>query len=219
MTKNESTFFWATVEGTDPLVVRRDGETQPLGATPDALVDKSALEEGQRVRCQLHYKRVIILGVAGGEIESSFFWATVDTSSGLDTPTPVKPDGWDETVDAPADDMLVNPLHLLTGQRVRCQWSGGDAIILGASKNAPLMEWGETKITPDESEDDGYSGDQNIRLANDFVDDLQVFLTAHTGVPHKVSLGVTDKSSDSFTINLFRTNQTDTGVYWMAIGS
>lgn len=58
--------FWATVDETDPLAVRKDGETEPIAATPDSLVDPYHLRNGDRVRCTLHHKRVQILGKSGG---------------------------------------------------------------------------------------------------------------------------------------------------------
>jgi hypothetical protein len=61
-----SDFGWATVHTVNPLTVRRDGETEPLGVEPDALVDKAALQRDSRVWCQFHQRRVLILGVSGG---------------------------------------------------------------------------------------------------------------------------------------------------------
>lgn len=60
-------FGWATVETTNPLAVRRDGETEPLGVEPDALIAKGMLEVDNRVWCQFHQRRVIILGKAHGD--------------------------------------------------------------------------------------------------------------------------------------------------------
>lgn len=64
-----SEFVWGTIYNQSPLAVRLDGETSPIGVTPDALVDKSLLREGDRVRCEFDGRRVIIWGVAGGLLE------------------------------------------------------------------------------------------------------------------------------------------------------
>lgn len=78
MMDNDLVFFWAKVETTNPLTVKRDGETEPIGAEPDVLVDKMALTTSSRVRCQLHHKRVIVLGVAGGAPKIRFGYTYVD---------------------------------------------------------------------------------------------------------------------------------------------
>lgn len=60
-----SDFGWATVNTTNPLTVRKDGETEPIGVEPDSLINKATLDPGNRVWYQSHNRRVIILGVAG----------------------------------------------------------------------------------------------------------------------------------------------------------
>lgn len=66
MLKNDHVFFWATVESLNPLTVRRDGETAPMGVAPSSLVDPASLSVGSRVWCQLHNRRALVIGVAGG---------------------------------------------------------------------------------------------------------------------------------------------------------
>lgn len=66
MPGNDHVFFWATVESGSPLTVRRDGETAPIGVAPSVLVDPAWLRVGDRVWCQLQYRRALVLGVAGG---------------------------------------------------------------------------------------------------------------------------------------------------------
>ena len=66
MDRSEHVFFWATVESLSPLTVRRDGETAPMGVSPSVLVDPALLRAGDRVWCQLQYRRALVLGVAGG---------------------------------------------------------------------------------------------------------------------------------------------------------
>lgn len=55
--------FWATVTGTSPLRVQRDGEAV-LAVTPQTL---AALAVGDRVLCLLERRQVIILGKLGGQ--------------------------------------------------------------------------------------------------------------------------------------------------------
>lgn len=64
---SEVKFFWATVESVSPVTVRRDGETEPMGVSPSALVDPMTLQEGNRVWCQLQHRRALIVGVSGGQ--------------------------------------------------------------------------------------------------------------------------------------------------------
>lgn len=71
-------YVWATVTSTSPLAIRFDGEATPLGIVPNSLVKRLAI--GNRVWCQVHGRRVVILGVAGGEPDS--------------TPEP-QPEGWE----------------------------------------------------------------------------------------------------------------------------
>lgn len=66
MTGDVSVFGWATVVSVNPLSVRRDGETAPLGVSPFSLVDTSRLAVGDRVWIQLVDRRALILGVGGG---------------------------------------------------------------------------------------------------------------------------------------------------------
>lgn len=66
MSNEGLSFGWATVLTVTPLTVRRDGESQPLGVAPDALVNKANLVVGQRVWCQFYQRRVLIIGAAGG---------------------------------------------------------------------------------------------------------------------------------------------------------
>jgi hypothetical protein len=48
------------------LTVQRDGETKPVGVTPNALVNKVELQYNDRVYVMLHHHRVTILGKAHG---------------------------------------------------------------------------------------------------------------------------------------------------------
>lgn len=56
------TFMWATVTSVDPLRIRLDGEADALEIEPDCLVPSITL--GQRVWCQAHGRRLLILGAA-----------------------------------------------------------------------------------------------------------------------------------------------------------
>lgn len=60
--KPSSDFRWATVVNTDPLVIRMDGESQPVGATPSSLV--GALEPGNRVWVQSYGRALIVIGTS-----------------------------------------------------------------------------------------------------------------------------------------------------------
>ena len=57
-------YLWATVTATSPLRIRLDGETEPLDFTPDALIRETTV--GARVWCQMHGRRLIVIGSAGG---------------------------------------------------------------------------------------------------------------------------------------------------------
>lgn len=53
---------WAKVTGTTPLRVQLDGDTSPIGFAPDSLVDPAELNVGDRVRCEISARRLIIHG-------------------------------------------------------------------------------------------------------------------------------------------------------------
>ena len=56
----ESTFRWATVISIGPLVIKFDGDSVPISATPDTL--DPSLVEGDRVWCHLYGRSIIVLG-------------------------------------------------------------------------------------------------------------------------------------------------------------
>lgn len=60
----EDSWWWATVTGTSPLRIRRDGEATPLPITPDTL--KSGLVVSDRVYCKRTGQAVVIIGRSGG---------------------------------------------------------------------------------------------------------------------------------------------------------
>jgi microcystin-dependent protein len=59
-------FRWATVIKTNPFTIRLDGDSAPLGAVPDSLVDPLNLPPGTRVWVQLFARRALVLGSARG---------------------------------------------------------------------------------------------------------------------------------------------------------
>ena len=63
---SDSEFAWATVHTDNPLTVRRDGETEPIGVTPQTLIPTSLLSTGNRVWCQFVDRRALILGRSKG---------------------------------------------------------------------------------------------------------------------------------------------------------
>lgn len=63
---SDSEFSWATVYSASPVTVRRDGETEPIGVTPQSVVPLAMLSVGDRVWCQFVKRRMLILGRAGG---------------------------------------------------------------------------------------------------------------------------------------------------------
>lgn len=89
MLKNDHVFFWATVESLNPLTVRRDGETAPMGVAPSSLVNLGNatavvdLAEGDRVWCQLHNRRALIVGRAGGLPRNGSFTAAMPGTPGM----------------------------------------------------------------------------------------------------------------------------------------
>lgn len=80
---SESEFAWATVYSENPLTVRRDGETEPIGITPQAIVPLSLLKTGNRVWCQFVNRRAIILGRATGVWP--IFWGGKVNMSGIES--------------------------------------------------------------------------------------------------------------------------------------
>lgn len=63
---SDSEFAWATVYSSNPVTVRRDGETEPIGVTPQTVVPLAMLSVKDRVWCQFVNRRALILGKAGG---------------------------------------------------------------------------------------------------------------------------------------------------------
>lgn len=59
-----TTWVWATVTGTNPVRVKVDGDTTPLSFTPDTLTDPALLRVGDRVRCEITDRRLVIHGKA-----------------------------------------------------------------------------------------------------------------------------------------------------------
>lgn len=77
----DNTYRWATVTDDDPLRVRLDGDTAELPITPETLVSPTILSVGDRVWVQMFGRRIIVLGVAGGEVDDTG-WVDVTPSSG-----------------------------------------------------------------------------------------------------------------------------------------
>lgn len=64
-----TSWTWATVTQASPLRVQLDGDSSPLLASPDTLVHATDLAVGDRVRCELTNRRLIVHGrSAGGSI-------------------------------------------------------------------------------------------------------------------------------------------------------
>lgn len=57
---------WATVMTVSPLRIRFDGDGTTLAVTPDTLVGK--VQSGDRVWAQLHGRRIVVIGRAGGDL-------------------------------------------------------------------------------------------------------------------------------------------------------
>lgn len=57
-----SNFRWATVVQQSPFTIRFDGDSVPLGAVPDSLVNPTTLPPGTRVWVQLFARRALVLG-------------------------------------------------------------------------------------------------------------------------------------------------------------
>lgn len=109
--KSSTKFQWGTIVTNLPLAVKFDGNTEPIDARPDTLVDPTSLWIGDRVWCQLEGRRVIIIGAAKGGTYAGV------SSEGLVPPAPVAPvltllvtgiavewSGlWEDGVEAPLD--------------------------------------------------------------------------------------------------------------------
>lgn len=59
-------FTWGTVTALSPLRVQLDGDTAALPITPDALAAPATIVVGDRVRCEVSGRRVIVHGRMGG---------------------------------------------------------------------------------------------------------------------------------------------------------
>ncbi len=65
-------FAWATVTAVDPIAVRLDGDALSVPFAPDSLVAVDTLAVGDRVRCELSERRLVIHGRSNGEDSRSF---------------------------------------------------------------------------------------------------------------------------------------------------
>lgn len=74
-----TSFKWATIVDTDPLLIKLDGDTTPLGMVPDSLIDPQALVVGDRVRVELSQRKVVIHGRSQGDARVSVMqeWAAL----------------------------------------------------------------------------------------------------------------------------------------------
>lgn len=60
---------WATVQAVAPLRVQLDGDSAPLGSTPDSLIPVSVSD---RVLCHLHHHTLTVIGVQRGGTRSAY---------------------------------------------------------------------------------------------------------------------------------------------------
>lgn len=82
------TFTWATVAAISPLRLLLDGDTDPLPVAPELLISEAALLVGDRVRCELADRRVLVHGRAGGGSGGTAFpvGAIIDWPAASSTP-------------------------------------------------------------------------------------------------------------------------------------
>ena len=146
---SDSEFAWATVYSANPVTVRRDGETEPIGVTPQTVVPLAMLSVKDRVWCQFVNRRALILGKANGA------WPTF------------------------AQGVVSLP--------------GGSGSITNVAITFPSGRFSEAP---------------------------SVFVNPQTAVPGKTLVAVSagSVSRTGFTLYGLRTNSTDTGVNWTAIG-
>lgn len=77
----KDSFTWATVTALEPsLRVRFDGDTDASQAEPETMV--YGLSVGDRVWCQRHGLRVLVLGKAGGVPPATTPWTTATLENG-----------------------------------------------------------------------------------------------------------------------------------------
>ena len=67
-----SAWRWATVTGVGPVRIRYDGDSQPLGVSPEWLVAGVAPIAGLRVWTQTYGRRVLVVGAAGPGASSAY---------------------------------------------------------------------------------------------------------------------------------------------------
>lgn len=80
---------WATVMGNSPLSIKLDGDTAALPGSPDSLIDPRELIIGDRVRCELTDRRVVVHGraMSGAERIGAYCWLTSTTAIGTSNTT------------------------------------------------------------------------------------------------------------------------------------
>ncbi len=66
-----TTLEWATVTQLSPLRIRLDGDIAALVLTPESLINTATLLVGSRVRVELYDRRILIVGLVGGEVRAS----------------------------------------------------------------------------------------------------------------------------------------------------
>lgn len=68
-TDPRTSYRWATVTDLSPLLIRMDGEDEPLPVSPECLVPLNRLAVALRVWVQQYGRRVVVLGVSAGGVE------------------------------------------------------------------------------------------------------------------------------------------------------
>jgi microcystin-dependent protein len=81
-------FTWGTIAAVSPLRLLLDGDTEPLPIAPELLVPQASLALGDRVRCELAERRVIVHGRAGGAGAGHTFPVGVIIDWPSESPTP-----------------------------------------------------------------------------------------------------------------------------------
>lgn len=152
-----TTWVWAKVTQTSPLLVQLDGDTAPLIGTPDTLLNVGWLTVGARVRCELTDHRLIVHGVAGGVPPAPVLPAMMTATRSADTNNITATAVWGQTVPFTGNTLVVpaglSLLALVTSgawlvatageTRAGVQVSGATTIAAAVDQNGQSA-WGQT---------------------------------------------------------------------------
>lgn len=198
-------FAWATVTAIDPIRVRLDGEATPLDIDPDSLIDIGWLDVDRRVWCQIHGRRVLILGQSGKDTYVA--------------PTPPDPP------DPPVAASLAEVRAGTDDTKFVTSSTFADSPIVSGSINdddyyekypdGRLICAGVYTFPANANTGQSHSWDFPVPFVGRRP---QISVVGQSTVPQNFSCGVLNVEIDSVDIRFYRTTSAATGVYYQAEG-